>query len=174
MAASFDATEYHDLFTPAADCPVGTLSIHATDQGITRIRFLDEVPGPITPHPLITRCQAQLAEYFAGTRLHFDLPLAPRGTEFQRAVWAALVTIPYGATEGYAALAERIGRPRAQRAVGAANGRNPLPIVVPCHRVIGSSGQLTGYAGGLARKRWLLDHEAAMLAHFERDTIATT
>ena len=101
----------------------------------------------------------QLSEYFAGDRTDFDLDLAPSGTDFQRKVWTALSQIPYGTTESYGQLALRIGQPTASRAVGLANGRNPIAIVVPCHRVIGSSGTLTGYAGGLERKRWLLEHE---------------
>jgi methylated-DNA-[protein]-cysteine S-methyltransferase len=112
---------------------------------------------------VLARAAAQLAEYFAGTRRTFDLPLAPRGTGFQRIVWHALAKIPYGETRSYGELARAIGRPAASRAVGAANGKNPLSIVVPCHRVVGASGELTGYAGGVATKRWLLDHEAGSL-----------
>lgn len=103
----------------------------------------------------------QLAEYFAGERTSFDLGLAPSGTPFQRAVWRALERIPFGTTQSYASLAAGIGAPRASRAVGAANARNPLAVVVPCHRVVGAGGALTGYAGGIERKRWLLDHERA-------------
>jgi methylated-DNA-[protein]-cysteine S-methyltransferase len=103
---------------------------------------------------------AQLAEYFAGARRDFDVPLAPRGTGFQRLVWGELVKIPYGETRSYGDLARALGRPAASRAVGAANGRNPISILEPCHRVIAGSGALTGYAGGLAAKRWLLEHEA--------------
>lgn len=101
----------------------------------------------------------QLAAYFEGTRREFDLPLALRGTPFQQTVWRALGMIPYGETITYGELAEQIGRPNAARAVGLANGKNPIGIVIPCHRVIGSTGDLTGYGGGLARKRWLLDFE---------------
>jgi methylated-DNA-[protein]-cysteine S-methyltransferase len=104
---------------------------------------------------------AQLEEYFAGTRRDFDLPLAPHGTGFQLAAWRALRDIPFGETRSYAAQARAIGRPEAVRAVGAANGRNPISIIVPCHRVVGADGSLTGYGGGLDRKRWLLDHELA-------------
>ena len=106
--------------------------------------------------------RAQLGEYFAGRRRTFDLPLTPEGTTFQCSVWMALRAIPYGATISYRALAERIGRPSAMRAVGAANGRNPLPIVVPCHRVIGADGSLTGFGGGLPTKRFLLELEGAL------------
>ena len=105
----------------------------------------------------------QLAEYFAGLRRDFDLTLSPSGTVFQREVWAALEAIPFGATCCYSDIAERIGRPRAVRAVGAANGKNPIAIVVPCHRMIGRDGSLTGYGGGLDRKRWLLEHEGVGL-----------
>src|SRR5205085_9923425 len=102
----------------------------------------------------------QLREFFAGERTAFELPLRPAGTPFQRAVWDALLEVPYGETTGYGALAQRLGRPGAARAVGLANARNPLAIVVPCHRVVGASGALTGYAGGLERKRFLLELEA--------------
>ncbi len=102
----------------------------------------------------------QLAEYFAGSRSRFDVRVEPVGTDFQRRVWAALTEIPYGSTETYGHLAERIGSPRGTRAVGAAVGRNPISIIVPCHRLVGSAGSLVGYAGGLDRKRWLLDLEA--------------
>ena len=101
----------------------------------------------------------QLADYFAGTRRAFDLPLAPRGTGFQQVVWRALLAIPYGETCSYGELARAIGRPAASRAVGAANGRNPIAIVIPCHRVIGADGSMTGYGGGLPTKKWLLAHE---------------
>jgi len=104
--------------------------------------------------------RVQLSEYFAGERSEFDLPLAAEGTAFQRKVWTALCTIPYGETLSYGELARRIGQPSAARAVGLANGSNPLPIVVPCHRVIGADGSLTGFGGGIERKRWLLAHEA--------------
>lgn len=103
--------------------------------------------------------RAQLTAYFAGERTTFDLPLAPAGTPFQRKVWQALCEIPYGETISYGELARRIGQPTAARAVGLANGSNPLPIVVPCHRVIGADGSLTGFGGGIERKRWLLAHE---------------
>lgn len=112
-----------------------------------------EDPGPFR------EAVDQLDAYFAGERRSFSLPLAPRGTAFQREVWEALRAIPYGATSSYGALAAAIGRPRAVRAVGLANGRNPLPIVVPCHRVVGSDGSLTGYGGGLEAKRMLLELE---------------
>jgi methylated-DNA-[protein]-cysteine S-methyltransferase len=111
---------------------------------------------------LLARTRAQLGEYFAGRRTTFDLPLGPRGTEFQRHVWTTLAGIPYGETISYAQLAARVGKPTAMRAVGAANGRNPLPIVLPCHRVIGADGSLTGFGGGLPTKQFLLQLEGAL------------
>jgi O-6-methylguanine DNA methyltransferase len=112
-------------------------------------------------HPVLTQARKQLAEYFAGKRTDFDLPLSATGTEFQESVWRALQEIPYGRTVSYGKIATRIGRPAAVRAVGAANGANPIAIVIPCHRVIGADGSLTGYGGGEPRKKWLLDHERA-------------
>jgi methylated-DNA-[protein]-cysteine S-methyltransferase len=114
-------------------------------------------------HPILKATATQLGEYFAGTRMTFDLPLHPHGTDFQRAVWQQLSAIPHGETRSYADIARALGQPTATRAVGAANGRNPLSIVVPCHRVVGSTGALTGFAGGIAAKRWLLAHEGARL-----------
>ena len=115
----------------------------------------------ISSDPLLLQAADQLRAYFAGELREFDLPLAPRGTPFQLSAWAAVSAIPYGRTATYAEIAAAIGRPSACRAVGAANGRNPLPVIVPCHRVIGAAGALTGYGGGLDRKRSLLDLEAA-------------
>ena len=108
---------------------------------------------------MLARAAAQLRAYFAGERTVFDLPLAPDGSGFQRLVWQALERIPYGVTRSYGELAAAIGRPAASRAVGSANSRNPISIIVPCHRVIGANGALTGYAGGMRAKRWLLEHE---------------
>jgi methylated-DNA-[protein]-cysteine S-methyltransferase len=112
---------------------------------------------------LLDRARRQLAEYFVSARTRFDLPLDPIGSAFQRRVWDALGAIPYGTTLSYSELARRLGDPLATRAVGAANARNPIPIIVPCHRVIGAHGELTGFGGGLDRKRWLLEHEGALL-----------
>ena len=112
---------------------------------------------------LLDEARRQLVAYFAGGLRAFDLPLAPNGTEFQRRVWTELTKIPFGATISYARLARRVSNAAAVRAVGAANGRNPIPIIVPCHRVIGSDGSLTGFGGGLARKQWLLNHEGGQI-----------
>ena len=153
--------------------PIGELVLVASDSG------LREIVLPLGPrsaprlddgadHPILRETRRQLEEYFRGERQDFDLPLEFDGSPFQRAVWDALGRIPYGGTESYGQLAERVGRPGAARAVGGANGRNPLPIVVPCHRIIGASGALTGYGGpseeGIAMKRWLIDHETGVRA----------
>jgi methylated-DNA-[protein]-cysteine S-methyltransferase len=149
------------------DSPVGPLLVAADEAGLRLIHF-QAGPVPRRPDPAWRRDSApfralarQLAEYFGGERRAFDLPLAPEGTPFQLATWRGLTTIPYGTTISYAELARRVGRPAASRAVGAANGQNPLPIVVPCHRVIGKDGSLTGFGGGLPAKRALLELEGA-------------
>jgi methylated-DNA-[protein]-cysteine S-methyltransferase len=111
---------------------------------------------------MLDAARTQLDEYFAGARLEFDLPLDAQGTPFQRRVWTALAEIPFGQTISYAELARRVGDVKAVRAVGAANGRNPIPIIVPCHRVIGANGSLVGFGGGLERKQWLLEHEGVL------------
>jgi methylated-DNA-[protein]-cysteine S-methyltransferase len=144
----------------ALDTPIGPLLLHAVDGRLSRIEF--GAPTACTsgaaPFP---DAEAQLHAYFAGELERFELPLAPGGTTFQRAVWDALAEIPYGSTTTYSELAARIGRPSACRAVGAANGRNPLPVIVSCHRVLGAAGALTGYGGGLERKRHLLALEVS-------------
>ncbi|ONG50883.1 cysteine methyltransferase [Pseudoroseomonas deserti] len=147
--------------------PVGPLTLYATDTALHAILWPGENPRRIrlaeavdAPSPVLDDTIRQLNQYFAGTRQSFDLPLAENGTPFQRSHWAALRAIPYGETRSYAALASQAGKPGASRAIGAANGRNPISIVTPCHRAIGSSGALTGFAGGLDAKRWLLDLEA--------------
>lgn len=140
--------------------PIGLLTIEETDGAITALRFGGETVSP-PPTPLLQRAAQQLTEYFAARRRRFDLPLRPQGTAFQQAAWSALCDIPYGQTRTYAQQAAAIGRPKACRAVGMANHRNPLPLFIPCHRVIGAGGKLTGYAGGLAVKRFLLELEQA-------------
>lgn len=152
------------------ETPIGTLTLVASEAGLTGTYMeghrpapdeatwgeRDDAPAPGSP---LAEAAAQLAAYFAGERTRFELPLDPGGTDFQRKVWAALAEIPYGETRTYGWIAERIGQPTAVRAVGLANGRNPLSVIVPCHRVVGSTGKLTGYAGGVERKSFLLDHE---------------
>ena len=155
------------LFSAVTDSPVGALMVVASDDGVRAILWPDDDPARVRlgaaiddpSHPLIAVAVAQLDEYFAGERTEFDVPLDAVGTDFQRSAWAALRAIPYGTTVSYAEQAERMGDRRKARAVGAANGRNPISIVVPCHRVIGTNGTLTGFAGGTEAKAWLLAHE---------------
>jgi methylated-DNA-[protein]-cysteine S-methyltransferase len=154
-----------------APSPVGPLLLAASDEGLHLIEFQN--PRHPMAHcddwdarecDVIRLAAHQLREYFDGERRDFELPLAPRGTAFQLSVWRTLAAIPYGHTISYAQLAQRVGRPSAVRAVGAANGRNPLPLVLPCHRVIGSDGSLTGFGGGLPTKEFLLRMEGALPA----------
>lgn len=140
------------------ESPIGLIEVTGTEKVITVVGFA-EVRGPEEPCPLIQECINQLDEYFRGVRKEFDIPLAPAGTPFQKKVWQALGNIPYGQTKNYREIAESIGQEKACRAVGGANNRNPIFLLIPCHRVIGKNGSLTGYAGGLARKEWLLRHE---------------
>ena len=164
-------TTVYDL----VDSPVGALLLTATGEGLTRVHFERNrgLAAAVDPawrrddgaqgaaSAVLAAARRQLGEYFDGRRRAFDLLLAPEGTAFQRRVWAALAALGYGETVSYAELARRAGAPGAARAVGAANGRNPVPVVVPCHRVIGADGTLTGFGGGVERKRWLLAHEGA-------------
>lgn len=156
-----------DLFETNVASPVGALRLVAGDAGLVAILWENDDPArvPLGPaiaradHPVLSETARQLGAYFAGDQRTFDLPLDARGTDFQKSVWAELSRIPFGETRSYADLARAIGRPSAVRAVGAANGRNPISIVIPCHRVIGTNGALTGFAGGLEAKRALLTHE---------------
>ncbi len=138
----------------AIETPIGPLTLQADESAVSAMRF--GAGGAQDASPLLDAAEAQLREYFAGARRTFDLPLAPHGTAFQQRVWTALRAIPYGETRTYGELAAAIGSPNASRAVGMANHRNPIPIIIPCHRVIGANGTLTGYAGGLEIKRKLL------------------
>ncbi|HEX2544208.1 MAG TPA: methylated-DNA--[protein]-cysteine S-methyltransferase [Ramlibacter sp.] len=152
------------------ESPLGTMLLAATDRGLAGVWFVGQKHGPDASgwredpdHPVLREAVAQLRAYFAGERDRFDLPLdLQAGTAFQQDVWQALLAIPLGATTSYSDIARRLGRPQAMRAVGAAVGRNPVSIVVPCHRVLGSSGSLTGYAGGLERKTALLRLEGVL------------
>ena len=145
--------------------PVGILRLEATDSAITK---LDVIKSPFkTPshsNNLLKRAAKQLTEYFSGNRTKFDLPLESEGTDFQRQVWKALTRIPFGETRSYAQIAQAIGHPLAVRAVGGACHRNPLMIFVPCHRVVGANGSLTGFGGGIPMKEWLLSHEGITLS----------
>jgi methylated-DNA-[protein]-cysteine S-methyltransferase len=150
------------------DSPVGKLKLVASDKGLVAILWENDNPRRVRlgdlvedgKHPILCETERQLEEYFAGKRKSFSLALDMRGTRFQNDVWEALLAIPFGETRSYGQLAKQLGNPKATRAVGAANGRNPISIVVPCHRVIGSSGKLTGFAGGLDAKAHLLVLEA--------------
>ena len=147
--------------------PVGYLRLEADHDGLQSLLLnsppSDELAVLAPSHPVLVLANQQLQEYFSGSRYDFTVPLAMTGTEFQLAAWHALQTIPYGKTVSYKAIAEQIGRPKAMRAVGMANNRNPIAIIVPCHRVIGANGQLVGYGGGLGMKQWLLEHEKSYL-----------
>ena len=159
------------LYRDSLSCPLGRLDVYVDSDGsLVRIDMRDAVTPPGQPAEAgragEERCRAaiaQLTEYFAGARRDFDLPLRPQGTSFQQAAWQQLQRIPYGSTISYAEEAARLGRPTAYRAVGGANGKNPLPIVIPCHRVIAADGSLGGFSAGLAKKQWLLDHEQSQV-----------
>jgi methylated-DNA-[protein]-cysteine S-methyltransferase len=181
-----DTTMSTTLSRTTMPSPIGVLSIVANDRAIVAIRWdtesddrepdahnpvdarlddIDVVDVRLGEHGVLDRAVEQLTEYFAGTRTTFDLPLDPDGTPFQRQAWAALSRIPYGETISYGEQAVLLGDKNKSRAVGAANGKNPIPIVVPCHRVVGSNGHLTGFAGGLGVKAWLLAHELEVRAN---------
>jgi methylated-DNA-[protein]-cysteine S-methyltransferase len=155
------------LFCTEMESPVGKLKLVASASALVAVLWEKEGPDRVKlafarldpQQPILVEAGRQLAEYFAGTRKHFELPLAPAGSEFQKRVWRALQDIPFGQTRSYLDLAKSVGSPKALRAVGAANGRNPLSIVVPCHRVVGANGALTGFAGGLEVKAKLLAFE---------------
>ena len=147
--------------------PIGPLRLVASPNGLRQIEF-SPLPAPdagwtAESTPVLVEVSRQLNEYFAGTRRSFDLTLEPSGTDFQQSVWKVLRGIPFGQTISYGEQARRLGDAKKARAVGSANGRNPLPIVVPCHRVIGTNGSLTGFAGGMDAKKWLLTHEGVSL-----------
>lgn len=154
------------MFSQYIDSPLGPVHILASASGISAISFVTKRLTAEQPSALTTLAAQQLSAYFAGTLTHFNLPLAASGTVFQHQVWQALCAIPFGQTCSYADIARSINNVKAVRAVGAANGRNPVAIVVPCHRVIGANGTLTGYAGGLDKKDWLLKHEQRQQALF--------
>lgn len=152
--------------------PVGELTLVASDQGLAAVLWQDDDPDRVRleareerpDHPVLREAERQLGEYFAGERQAFELPLHFHGTDFQKRVWAQLLLIPFGETRSYGEIARALGQPSASRAVGAANGKNPISIVAPCHRVIGTNGALTGFAGGLAAKQKLLALEGSELA----------
>ena len=174
MTETNDTTDTAEISTTVVDSPVGPLTVVASDAGLRAVlwpadgaggdRARVPLPGTVEndDHPVLVAARRQLTEYFAGERTEFDLPLDPVGTPFQQSAWTALRTIPFGETITYGEQARRMGDDRKARAVGAANGKNPLSIIVPCHRVVGSDGSLTGFAGGVETKAWLLAHERAV------------
>jgi methylated-DNA-[protein]-cysteine S-methyltransferase len=156
----------HATISTSMDSPIGELTITAVGGVLTGVHMSEQRHAPKIPPGCerddagLAHVVAQLEAYFAGELAEFDLPIALHGTDFQRRVWEQLSEIPYGETISYGELARRVGSPKASRAVGLANGRNPVAVIVPCHRVIGADGSMTGYGGGLERKVWLLEHEA--------------
>jgi len=167
-------TPNRQLARTVVESPIGELTLLASDDAVVAIRFGNEIVAPhLAPdvvdvgpgeHALLDEAVRQLDEYFEGERLEFELPLEPIGTPFQLQAWMALRDIPYGETISYGEQARRLGDRNKSRAVGAANGKNPIPIVVPCHRVVGSNGHLTGFGGGIEVKAWLLEHELRVRA----------
>ena len=144
--------------------PIGWIEIQALHDAVTSVIFCDEPENDVcNSSPILAECFRQLDEYFNGQRTNFDIPVDQKGTLFQQSVWNVLPDIPFGATASYGDVAKKLNAPKSSRAVGAANGQNRVWIIVPCHRVIGANGSLTGYAGGLERKKWLLDHEAQIV-----------
>ena len=148
---------YHGYY----ESPIGLIEVGGTSGAITQLKFVDKPRDGFHSHATIIKSIEQIEAYFQGKRRKFDLPLEFTGTEFQKQVWQQLQKIPYGMTASYKDIAARIGNPQASRAVGGANNRNPISIIVPCHRIIGANGDLVGYGGGIWRKEWLLNHERA-------------
>ncbi|MFT7475694.1 MAG: methylated-DNA-[protein]-cysteine S-methyltransferase, partial [Verrucomicrobiales bacterium] len=156
------------LLSKTIESPVGELMLVGSNAGLRAVLWPSERDGRVVfaedveegDHPILDAAATQLREYISGGREDFDVPLDLVGTDFQKDVWARLAQIPYGQTSSYGELADELNKPGAARAVGAATGRNPVSIIIPCHRLVGSSGKLTGFAGGLDTKRWLLDHES--------------
>lgn len=142
-----------------SETQIGLLKITANDHSVCKIELNANRSEPENGNEITAECIKQLNEYFSGERIEFDIPVEPEGTDFQLKVWRALCSIPYGETRSYSGIAEAIGKPEAQRAVGMANNKNPIPIIIPCHRVIGKNGSLTGYAGGIEMKKKLLEAE---------------
>jgi len=162
---------YYDVY----ESPQGRMLIVADDEALSGVYFEGQKYHPAlasdwrhdAQHAPLRQATRELGEYFAGGRQHFEVPLSPEGTAFQRAVWQAIAAVPFGSTISYVELARRAGRPGSARAAGTATGRNPLSVIVPCHRILGSDGSLTGYAGGLDRKRALLTHEGVLCSSGE-------
>jgi methylated-DNA-[protein]-cysteine S-methyltransferase len=147
------------VYTDYIKSPLGLVEFKASEKGITQLIFCGSQMVDVKTNKITDCCKQQLIEYFEGKRKVFDVPLDPQGTGFQKLVWQSLLKIPFGQTKTYLDIAKMLDRPKGSQAVGGANGRNPISIIVPCHRVVGTNGALTGYAGGIERKLWLLEHE---------------
>lgn len=161
-------TEIHTAYYSS---PIGLIEVTGNEEGILGVYFMDiKKKTSATPHPCLKECIYQLDEYFKGIRREFGLKLNPKGTAFQEKVWSKLLTVPYGKTASYLDISKLIGDVKATRAVGNANGSNPISVIIPCHRVIGVSGKLVGYGGGIKRKEWLLNHERNTL-HGKQTTL---
>lgn len=145
------------------ESPIGLIELSGNTEALTSVFFVEERRVNIVSSAILDEALRQLTEYFVNDRFEFDVPLSLKGSEFQQTVWTQLLTIPYGQMASYQDIADALDNPQAVRAVGAANGQNPISIIVPCHRVVGSNGKLVGYGGGLWRKEWLLRHEGALL-----------
>jgi len=153
-----------ELHTTYYSSPIGLIEITGNDDGISTVYFVEEKKNNSTKiHPSLKECVYELDEYFQGARKEFGLKLNPEGTDFQKRVWNELLNIPFGKTVSYLHISKKLGDANATRAVGNANGSNPISIIVPCHRVIGVNGKLVGYGGGLWRKEWLLNHEKSSI-----------
>ncbi len=159
------------LFTSYYKSPIGILKLQATNTHVVSINFIEECGIENACNEVIIKCKEQFDQYFAGERKSFELPLYQKGTVFQMNVWTQLLKIPFGKTISYLNFSKQSGDVKAIRAIASANGRNNLAIVIPCHRVIGSNAKLVGYAGGLWRKKWLLDHEARVLYGIEQSVL---
>jgi methylated-DNA-[protein]-cysteine S-methyltransferase len=150
-----------NTYSISISTPLGTLAAYATDHAVYRLAFADQATPPNKPNGILTQLRNELQEYFAGARTTFTVPLEPQGTSFQKEVWQTLLRIPSGTTCSYKEVAHALGKPTAFRAVALANKYNPIALIIPCHRVIKSNGDICGYNGGIERKQWLLAHEAA-------------
>jgi len=151
------------VYTDYIKSPLGLVEFKASENGITQLIFCGAQMLDVKANRITDCCKQQLKEYFQGKRKTFDVPLDPQGTDFQKLVWQSLLKIPFGQTQTYLDIAKMVDRPKGAQAVGGANGRNPISIIVPCHRVVGTNGSLTGYAGGIERKLWLLEHEGIVI-----------
>ncbi len=161
-----------EMFRTVIGSPLGPVEIRTDGQFVISVTYQDhEGITDELPCPVLKMAVAQLREYFTGKRKEFDIPVRPSGSVFEGKVWEQIMEIPYGVTISYGTLAKRIGMPRSARAVGRANGRNPVAIIIPCHRVVGANGSLTGYSGGLWRKEWLIRHEAAIRGGIVQSTL---